>query len=310
MGADLQSTPGWGNDSLLLSLPFATVRFNALSEQQRDSLGSTYSSFVIDSVSANTSLQAISDCFAYRLPRPLEIPSDMISVNGHYTPVKIHNATGIELTGINFKARIQPGDRTAPSFLGVAEESELAHANVVENFLRVMAAHRALEHGGVLLHSAGLVFDQQAYVFCGKSGAGKTTLTRKAYECGAGVLSDDINLLTPDAKSNFFAHAIPFTGEFGRTLVHDKYQDAYPVACVVLLEQSNQLTATKVIDSQAVARLLTGCPFVNTDASESDKLFDIVTELVRQTPVVRLQLHIDDPIESILQSIRMIMEND
>lgn len=310
MCADFQSAPGWGKDSLLLSLPFATVRFNALSERQRNTLGSTYSGFVVDSGSVKNNLQAISDCFVYRLPCGLELSTDTISVNGQYTPLKIHDANGIELTGINFKARIQPGNCSASNFLGVAEESELAQATVVENFLRVMAAHRALEQGGVLLHSAGLVFDQRAFIFCGKSGAGKTTLTRKAFEFGAGVLSDDINLLMPNSESSYLAHAIPFTGEFGRTLVHNKCQDTFPVACVVLLEQGNRLEASALKDSQAVARLLTGCPFVNTDAREAEKLFDVVTALVKHTPVVRVRTHIDDSVEAILQSIRMIVHND
>jgi hypothetical protein len=310
MGADLQGPPGWGKETLSLSLPFATVRFNALSKLQYGSLRRAYSDFVLDPHSVSGESPLISDCFAYRLPHSLDIPSESLAVNGQYTPRKVRHAEGIDLTGINFKARIQESNNPWTSLLGVAQEHELAQANVVENFLRVLAAHRSLEQDGILLHSAGLVFDRRAYVFCGKSGAGKTTLTRKAFASGAKVLSDDINVLLPDANSNYHAHAIPFTGEFGRTLNQNKAQDAFPVESIVLLEQGDKLRVNRVTDSQAVAKLLTSCPFVNMDARESESLFDVLIKLVKSVPVVWLQARRDDPVCAIMQAVKKTIAHD
>jgi hypothetical protein len=304
MSANFRPAAGWGDHSLLLSLHFAHVRFNGLSEQQHDSILQAYSEFLVNTNTTSNSIPIISECFAYRLSHSLNIPSDKLAVNGQYTPLKIRESDGIKLTGINFNARIQLKPNSSRSMLGVAKEHELAQPNVVESFLRVLAAHLALERKGVILHSAGLVFDHRAYIFCGRSGAGKTTLTRKAFAAGASVLSDDINLLLPGTKDTYLAHAIPFTGEFGRALTQNQSRKTHPLRCLVLLEQGDKLEASNTTNSQAVARLLTGCPFVNMDASESEKLFDVVTELARHVPVIRLQTRRDDRIDSIMQAVQ------
>jgi hypothetical protein len=148
-----------------------------------------------------------------------------------------------------------------------------------------------------------LVFDDSAYIFSGRSNAGKTTLTRKAYKQGAWVLSDDINLLLPD-RDGYKAHAVPFTGEFGRTLDHEGGQASYPVKAIILLKQGEELTTEKVSASDAVATLLTGCPFVNTDAELSSSLFDAVINLVETLPVIRLTSSRDDSIENIMQAVQ------
>ena len=104
--------------------------------------------------------------------------------NGQYAPLQTRTPHGVELTGINFLAQIQQESPHIPLTLGVAEEKELAQSIVIENFLRVTTAYRAIQQGGLLLHSAGLVYEdekseKQAFIFPGRSNAGKTTLTER-----------------------------------------------------------------------------------------------------------------------------------
>ena len=280
-----------------------TVRLAGLSGAQYDALKKTYPDFIAETDPGLEEKEAIV-CLAYRLNHPLAVTSGLLTQDGQYTPRSIRReGVGIELTGINFEAQIGLGPNPAISSLGVALEHELPQANVIENFLRVYSAHRVLELGGVMLHSAALIFDDKAYVFSGRSNAGKTTLTRKAYEIGARILSDDINLVLP-GKNGYQAHAVPFTGEFGRTLNHPGGKETYPVAGIVLLEQGDSLATETVMQSAAVARLLTGSPFVNTDAEESEKLFDAVTGLVAQVPVIRLFSRRDDKIDAIMHVVK------
>jgi hypothetical protein len=226
-----------------------------------------------------------------------------------YAPLARRHGNSLELVGCNFHARLPLCAAAPPGALGVLNEEELAQPNVIENVLRVLSAHTALRLGGVILHSAGLVFDGRAYVFVGRSNVGKTTLTRKAHRCGARVLSDDINLVLPHA-GGYRAHAVPFTGEFGRTLCHSGSLDPVPVAALILLEQGATLQALPIGPASAVARLLVGCPFVNTDRAVSALLLQTLSELAAGLPVFRLQARRDDGMGAVMASVRSYMANE
>ena len=230
--------------------------------------------------------------------------SDLVR-DGQYAPLQQRRSGGIDITGYDFRASIPLEERDTAGSLGVVNEDELACPSVVENVLRVFTAYKAVESGGVILHSAGLVFEEKAYIFVGRSNAGKTTLTRKAYKYGAKVLSDDINMVLPRTnQSGFNAHAVPFSGEFGRTLEHAASRESYPLAALVLLTQGELLRVTTAEPSDAVAKLLVGSPFVNMDTKQAPLLFDAVTDLAAQVPVLRLQSARDEPIENIMNEVK------
>lgn len=303
MQTGISQRSAWGSHNLQFKLPMTTVQLAGLSSAQVAGLKASYPNFIAEIEPGVEKKEGIF-CQAYRLDNPPEVKLDILTLDGQYAPRSIRQEGGtIELTGINFKAQIGLGLDPEKSSLGVALEHELPLGNVIENFLRVYSAHRVLELGGVLLHSAGLVFEDQAYIFCGRSNAGKTTLTRKAFDAGARVLSDDINLVLP-GKNGYRAHAVPFTGEFGRTLDHRGGKENYPVAGIVLLEQGDALATDTVTQSVAVARLLTGSPFVNTEAEESERLFDAVTGLVAQVPVIKLFSRRNDKIDTIMHAVK------
>ena len=291
----------WGAHALQFKLPGALIHLTGLSAAQGASLRETYPGYVTET-SSDVGEHDI-ECRAYRLDHAPAVLPQELTLDKQYAPKKIRRVDRIELTGINFEAQILFKSSQAPASLGVLHEHEFARPDVIENFLRVFAAHRALEHGGVVLHSAGLVFAGQACIFVGRSNAGKTTLTRKAHQSGTTVLSDDINLVLP-GQQGYEAFAVPFTGEFGRFLDQDRACDSYPVTGIVLLERGDHLETKVIKASDAVARLLVGCPFVNTDEQESAVLFDVLTDVVARVPVIALQSRRDDGIERIMDKVK------
>ena len=293
----------WGQESLIFALPGFSLLLEGLSVEQKLFLEQNYKNFSFDKDALSDHAQT-TVCQAVKLAELANISAQELTADGQYAPKKLRIAEdrGIHITGINFEAQFAAESSCIPSFLGVLKEHELAQANVIENYLRIISAHQVLARRGVVLHSAGLVFDGKAYVFSGRSNTGKTTLTRKAHAAGATVLSDDINLLLPEADG-YRAYAVPFTGEFGRTLDHLDSHDSYPLAGIILLEQGDRLETRGASPSVAVARMLTGCPFVNTDEHESDALFDSVTQLVSRVPVIRLLNRREDDIQEIMEKV-------
>ncbi len=291
----------WGSHSLLITLPTGAVRLTGLSARQASALTATYARFI--PADATTAAAESMVCAAYPLTAELTIDPERLAVAGLYTPLKLRRHDGFDVTGINFKASIPLDSSRGQATLGVAREDDLALANVIENFLRILSAHQALAQGGAVLHSAGLVFEGQAWIFAGRSGVGKTTLTGKAHLAGATVLSDDVNLLLREGDG-YRAYAVPFTGEFGRTLDHGGAEDSYPVAGVVLLEQAQRLAACRVTQATAIARLMVGSPFVNTDEIETDRLLDNLAELATRLPVISLQSRREDTVKDIMDSVK------
>jgi hypothetical protein len=83
----------------------------------------------------------------------------------------------------------------------------------VENALRVLVALVLLRNDGLLLHAAGVVRDPGATVLFGRSGSGKTTVTRMAR--GRAILGDDVVALRRGAEG-WNAFSTPFGGELAR----------------------------------------------------------------------------------------------
>ncbi len=291
--------PCWGQQHLVLHFPFVRAGLFGLSDRQHQILSRNYTMFTNGNVSSSVDMEIYA---GWQSLMPLA--PKQLSLRGQYAPFKIRQGNNLRITGVNFNACL-PLFSGAYGQIGVACEDHLTHSNVIENVFRFLAAYRALSQQGIVLHSAGLVFDNQAFIFAGHSGAGKTTLTRKAYRAGARILSDDINLLLPDEGNGYLAHAVPFAGEFGRTLdLHWGEQQSFPVAAIILLEQGEQLALQTAAPAAAIARLVANAPFVNTDAHESAALFDSLTHLVRQTPVFKLINRRDDRIDAIMQCIQ------
>ena len=293
--------PAWGEHTLSLQLPSVSLSLDGLSTGQYQALQAGYSRFIERDPQANANSNRLS-CTAYRLANYPEIDSGALTRDQQYAPLTTRDSDSLGLVGCNFRARLPLFASASPGSVGVLHETELAQPNVIENLMRVLSAHTALHQGGVILHSAGLVFGGRAYIFIGRSNVGKTTLTRKAHRQGATVLSDDINLLLPEG-AGYLAHAVPFTGEFGRTLAHTGGRGAFPVAALILLEQGATLRTLPVAPSSAVAKLLVGSPFVNADVEASAMLLQVLSDLQARLPVLRLQTTRKDDIGAIMACI-------
>lgn len=296
----------WGKYSLWVILPFATIRLQGLSASQLASLQNIYTTSISKPHTGQE--KYVLTCSTYKLSHPPTVATNDLTQDNLYTPALILHDNGIHVTGINFKAYFSLVSSEKGASLGVHREEELTRLGVIENFLRISSAFHILHQGGLVLHSAGIIFNEKSYIFQGRSNAGKTTLSRKAFKHGAWILSDDINVLQP-AENGYVAHAVPFTGEFGRTLSHKGKNKSYPVAAVILLRQGKQLQAEQVTTAEAVATLLTGCPFVNTIQEESEALFDAVINLSSQIPVLRLTSQRDDDIQSIMSAVETTLHS-
>ena len=112
--------------------------------------------------------------------------------------------------------------------------------------------HHATRRGALVVHACGIRRSGGAFVFCGVSGAGKTTTARlwRRHQPAAYVLSDDRVVLRTD-RGRCRAHGTPWHGS-GR---HASPASA-PVAAVFFLRAAATSEAIALAPAAAAARLL------------------------------------------------------
>lgn len=111
--------------------------------------------------------------------------------------------------------------------------------------------HRLAREGGVELHACGLLCAAGVALFCGQSGAGKTTTARlwRRGRPGGAVLSDD-RIVVRERRGHLLAFGTPWHGEAG-------YADpgSGPVAGVFFLRHSRRPGLRRLTPGEAAARL-------------------------------------------------------
>ena len=279
-------------------------RFHDLSAAQAATLSQRYTRFLSSSARLGDRALAVD---MRELAPPIPTNPEAFTVDGQYSPMLERTPDQLTVTGINFRATLAWSEPMRAT-LAVARGTDSALINAVENFLRVASAYRVLSKRGLLLHSAGIVLDQRAYLFAGQSGAGKTTLTRKAHEAGAGILSDDINIALPAENEGFRAYPVPFAGDFGQT--PDLLSPGgYPLAGLCFLEQGGTATLEPLSKAAAAARLVSASPFVNTDPYVAPDLLEVAANLVRRVPVRKLISRREDDFNLIRGLLRDITDD-
>jgi hypothetical protein len=81
----------------------------------------------------------------------------------------------------------------------------------LDSLLRVLLSWKLLSCEGFLLHAATIVRNGKAFVFTGRSGAGKSTVA--SLPPAGSVLTDEISLLRRE-NGTWRAYGTPFWGEF------------------------------------------------------------------------------------------------
>jgi hypothetical protein len=152
----------------------------------------------------------------------------------------------------------------------------------VDSLLRVLLSMLLVDHVGLLLHAATVLHQSRAYVFMGRSGAGKSTVA--ALSPKGSVLTDEISLIR-FAEGVWRAYGTPFWGEFraaGRNI-------SAPLAGIFSLVQARENRRTLLPGKAALSALLANTLFFSNARKDRDKLLAIQSELLSTVPVYRLE---------------------
>lgn len=164
-----------------------------------------------------------------------------------------------------------------------------------DSVLRIVHTLLLAPEGGFLLHSASAVRNGRAFLFAGRSGAGKTTISRLA-PADVVLLSDEISYVRRSGEG-YRAHGTPFAGELGTAGLNI----SAPVAALYLLAHGSSNHLQAIGHTEAAQALLENILFFAEDVELVGMVFEAACEFVCRVPVYRLtftpEFHVWDLIE-------------
>lgn len=283
----------WGDHRRLLDLPGGPFLITGLSASQAELMDREYSSVIAadspisDDLHETAVLRTKPEFF-----REFDLEGWTYTLDLDSAPDRLR------LAALRFAALV-PWTTGSNAGLWTSVE-DIWFQGVVENYLRVIVAHRLLLRDGVLLHSAGAVIDGSAYLFVGASGAGKSTLARKAFEAGAPVLSDDLNAVVGLSNEPAVAQ-LPFTGDLRE---QDTFDGTMPLRGIFLLNKGGSVACEPHSRGEATAAIVATAPYINRGADNLDTLVAAAAALTARIPVARLTSAADSSFEEIKRAVQ------
>jgi hypothetical protein len=154
-------------------------------------------------------------------------------------------------------------------FDGVGNEYAL------DSLLRILLSWQLLNLQGFLLHAATVIRNRKAYVFTGRSGAGKSTVASLSPE--GSVLTDEISLIRRE-NGIWRAYGTPFWGEFRAA----GSNTSAPIAGIFRLLQATENRVTPLSPMATLRMLLPNVLFFSAEAKANQRLLEILGQAVAQ----------------------------
>ncbi|HYG61389.1 MAG TPA: hypothetical protein VEL74_02305 [Thermoanaerobaculia bacterium] len=282
----------WGERELVIDLPGGPYLFTGLNAGQEAHVRRRFGSFCGLGAGSPPAVET-------RFFRAAEADFREIDTRGWEYGLDLDfGLAAVRVAGLRLMARLdwRPGLAAA---VWTPDAGGEAFAGIFENAFRALVSYRLLESGGVVLHGAALARRQEgggAFLFLGRSGAGKSTVSRLGMERGLTVLSDDLNALLPGELPGAAVATVaaatavvklPFTGDVGEP---GAPSPPHPLRALFRLEKSAEEAVSPLSRAEVVGCLLACSPFLNTDPYRRETLVSILSALVpRSLPAYALR---------------------
>jgi len=178
---------------------------------------------------------------------------------------------------------IQRGDEPSTWRVGISDDPDEPLPRIIENVVRVLVAHLALDDGGFALHSAGVLRDGKAFHLAGPSRAGKSTASKLV--SGAESLGDDFGIIVRD-ETGWVSPALPFDNS--QRVEGRPSSGVYPLAGVWRVHQAAETHVEQARELAASAELISCAAFAWALPERADELLDHVRSFVAEGLFARL----------------------
>lgn len=157
----------------------------------------------------------------------------------------------------------------------------------VDSLLKTVLQIYVIELGmGLLLHAASVERGGRAYVFTGRSGAGKTTAALLSAEAGATILSEEMTVICGlDRDGGLVVPTLPFRQRLGIPMRPARV----PLAGLYVLEQADEDAVVPLPPAQQILRIAATTSIGVRDALLMAPALDLASRLTARTPAAMLR---------------------
>jgi len=145
----------------------------------------------------------------------------------------------------------------------------------LQNALRTAMALVVEREGGLLLHASAVWCDGKVWVFCGPSGAGKTTIAVELLRDGV-TFSEDLTVIKFDEQNVLTAYSTPFHS----TRDLREYPNTAPVAGIAIIQQSTRTRLSEIQKAQAAMALFRQSQWYSRNATHTIRALDNISPIV------------------------------
>ncbi len=173
---------------------------------------------------------------------------------------------------------------------------QTANPYAIDSVLRILHTLLLAEEGGFLLHGASAIRNGKAFLLSGKSGAGKTTISRLAPR-DVTLLTDEISYVrraahgpdgrgrpSPHNQGSYVAYGTPFAGELAKV----GENVSAPIAGLYFLVQARENRVEPLLAAEALSLLMQNILFFAADETLVRQVFETVGDFLAQVPAYRL----------------------
>ncbi len=167
---------------------------------------------------------------------------------------------------------------------------QYAYPYAIDSVIRIIMSLTLARRGGFLLHSASAVRGGRAFLFCGVSGAGKTTIARMAPP-DATLLSDEISCVRRLGAA-YQAFGTPFAGELGIS----GERVAAPIGALYFLRKGPRNRIAALDPARAAALLLRNILFFAHDPALVERVFATACDFTARVAAAELTFRPDETV--------------
>jgi len=152
----------------------------------------------------------------------------------------------------------------------------------LDSIFRIVVSFSAVDNGGFLLHSAAIASESGAYLFCGISGCGKSTIARVSKDRYK-VMTDEMSLVEK-VNGGYRVWGTPFWGELQMSV-----NCSAPLKALLLLSQSPHIAIETVSIGEGLPEFMKTILFFGLNMKLSNILMDASLEFLGSVPFGRLK---------------------